>query len=67
MAESKIFPNSHAFVSIFGQEIEEKSEKYIVKVRIVIPLLLILKISRKKLNSENRRKEVEHMAESDYI
>ena len=35
MAESKIVLNWHVFISIFGSEIEEKVEKYIVKVGII--------------------------------
>ena len=36
VAKSEIVPNRRVFVSIIGQEIEEKVDKYI----IVIPLLL---------------------------
>ena len=44
MAEYEMFQNWHVFVSIFGREIEEKVEGT-VKVRIVLPLLIILKIN----------------------
>ena len=54
VAESKIVPNRHVFVSILGGEIEENVEKKSRWVHIVLPLLLIFKInfSATKMNFE---------------
>ena len=65
MAKSNRVPNWRVFVSIIGQEIEEKVEKY----SIVIPLLLIKNnnVAATKMTFEKRWHEVKRADESEIV
>ena len=52
VAESKIAPNWHVFVIIFGQEIEEKVEKYSQSGYCSSTITYLKIISATKMNSE---------------
>ena len=58
VAGSKIFPNLHVFISIFGLEIEEKVHYYLFKKT---------NLSATKTNFKNRRQEVERVAEFEIV
>ena len=65
MAESKIVPNGHVFVSIFVWEIEEKMEKY-SQSGYFSSAVTFLSPQRKWI-LKNRRQEVECVAESKIV